>query len=51
MGRFTLILLGVWGAYALTQTIDIDPRTLFWALLLPATYLVGMTLLGNSEEH
>lgn len=50
MGRFTLILFGVWGTFALLQSSDIDRQTLFWAALLPATYFVGMLFLRDREE-
>lgn len=50
MGRFTLILVGIWGAFALLQSSDIDRQTLFWAALLPTTYFVGMMFLSDREE-
>jgi hypothetical protein len=51
MGRFTLILLGAWATFAVLQSADLDRQTMFWASLLPATYFIGMLLLGDREER
>ena len=49
MARYTLILLAVWGAYALATAIEVDGRTVFFATLLPAIYILGMRILRDRE--
>ena len=49
MARYTLILLAVWGTYALATAMEVDGRTVFFATLLPSIYILGMRIMRDRE--
>jgi hypothetical protein len=49
MGRYTLILAGIWIVFATLHAYDFEPRLVIGAALLPATYFIG-TLLMNMRD-
>lgn len=52
MGRYTLILIGAWGAYAAVHSADISAPALLWtALALTVSGMVATRLLRRREAR